>query len=119
VRLTTHLHLVARSKNEWSYTSTPKYVFMELCSVKAQVQINLYILSDFSPRGTGENRERPLSRQSVCNPMHELVVFQMLVFYSYSDLYQPTSVAYKEREICVISMCECVCVNGLANIHGR
>jgi hypothetical protein len=23
VRLTTHLHLVPRSKNEWSYTSTP------------------------------------------------------------------------------------------------
>jgi hypothetical protein len=23
VKLTTHLHLVQRSKNEWSYTSTP------------------------------------------------------------------------------------------------
>jgi hypothetical protein len=23
VKLTTHLHLVPRSKNEWSYTSTP------------------------------------------------------------------------------------------------
>jgi len=26
--MTTHLHLVPRSKNEWSYTSTPQYVFM-------------------------------------------------------------------------------------------
>jgi hypothetical protein len=28
VKLTTHLHLVPRSKNEWSYTSTPQYAFM-------------------------------------------------------------------------------------------
>jgi hypothetical protein len=28
VKLTTHLHLVQRSKNVWSYTSTPQYVFM-------------------------------------------------------------------------------------------
>jgi hypothetical protein len=34
VKLTTHLHLVPRSKNEWSYTSTPQYVFMEWCLVK-------------------------------------------------------------------------------------
>jgi hypothetical protein len=29
VKLTTHLHLVPRSKNKWSYTSTPQYVFMK------------------------------------------------------------------------------------------
>jgi hypothetical protein len=29
-------HLVPRSKNEWSYTSTPQYAFMAWCSVKAQ-----------------------------------------------------------------------------------
>jgi hypothetical protein len=34
VKLTTHLHLVPRSKNEWSYTSTPQYTFMAWCSVK-------------------------------------------------------------------------------------
>jgi len=28
VKLTTHLHLVPRRKNAWSYTSTPEYVFM-------------------------------------------------------------------------------------------
>jgi hypothetical protein len=28
VKLTTHLHLVPRSKNEWSYTSSPQYVLM-------------------------------------------------------------------------------------------
>jgi hypothetical protein len=36
VKLTTHLHLVPRSKNEWRYTSTPQYAFMVWCSVKAQ-----------------------------------------------------------------------------------
>jgi hypothetical protein len=41
VKLTTHLHLVARSKNERSYTSTPQYAFMEWCSVKAQGQLYL------------------------------------------------------------------------------
>jgi hypothetical protein len=35
VKLTTHLHLVPRSKNEWSYTSTPPYAFMAWCLVKA------------------------------------------------------------------------------------
>jgi hypothetical protein len=34
VKLTTHLHLVPRSKNEWSYTSTPQYAFMAWCLVK-------------------------------------------------------------------------------------
>jgi hypothetical protein len=31
-----HLHLVPRSKNEWTYTCTPQYAFMAWCSVKAQ-----------------------------------------------------------------------------------
>jgi hypothetical protein len=34
VKLTTHLHLVPRSKNEWSYISTPQYAFMAWCLVK-------------------------------------------------------------------------------------
>jgi hypothetical protein len=34
VKLTTHLHLVPRWKNAWSYTSTPQYVFMAWCLVK-------------------------------------------------------------------------------------
>jgi hypothetical protein len=34
VKLTTYLHLVPRSKNEWSYTSTPQYPFMAWCLVK-------------------------------------------------------------------------------------
>jgi hypothetical protein len=33
VKLTTHLHLVPRSKNEWSYTSIPQYVFVTRCLV--------------------------------------------------------------------------------------
>jgi predicted membrane channel-forming protein YqfA (hemolysin III family) len=34
MKLATHLHLVPRSKSEWSYTSIPQYVFMAWCSVK-------------------------------------------------------------------------------------
>jgi hypothetical protein len=34
VKLTTHLHLVPRSTNAWSHTSTPLYVFMAWCLVK-------------------------------------------------------------------------------------
>jgi hypothetical protein len=43
VNLTTHLHLVPRSKNEWSYTSTPQYAFMAWCSVKRKAQGQLYL----------------------------------------------------------------------------
>jgi hypothetical protein len=39
-----HLHLVPRSKNEWSYTSTPEYAFMAWCSIKSQGQLYLYLL---------------------------------------------------------------------------
>jgi hypothetical protein len=34
VKLTTHLHLLPKSKNEWSYTSIPQYTFMAWFSVK-------------------------------------------------------------------------------------
>jgi hypothetical protein len=34
MKLTTHLHLVPRSKNERSYTSTLPYVFIAWCLVK-------------------------------------------------------------------------------------
>jgi hypothetical protein len=50
VKLTIHLRLVPRSKNEWSYTSIPQYSFMAWCSVKAQGQLYLlpctYVLSN-------------------------------------------------------------------------
>jgi hypothetical protein len=42
VKLTTHLHLVPRSKNEWSYTSTPQYTFIRWCSDKAQGWLYIY-----------------------------------------------------------------------------
>jgi hypothetical protein len=44
VKLTTHIHLVPRLENEWSYTSTPQYEFMAWCSVKeAQGQLYFYL----------------------------------------------------------------------------
>jgi hypothetical protein len=44
VRLTTHLLLLLRSKNAWRYTSTPQYIFMAWCLVKAQRQVYPTIL---------------------------------------------------------------------------
>jgi len=37
------LHLVLSSENEWSYTSTPRYTLMALCSVKKKAQEQLYL----------------------------------------------------------------------------
>jgi hypothetical protein len=37
VKLTTHLHLVPRSRNEWRYTSTPQHAFLAWCLVKKQI----------------------------------------------------------------------------------
>jgi len=39
----THLLLLPRSKNAWSYTSTPKCASMAWCSVKAQGQLYLFV----------------------------------------------------------------------------
>jgi hypothetical protein len=41
VELTTHVHLVSRSKHEWSSTSIPPICLLTLCSVKAQRQLYL------------------------------------------------------------------------------
>jgi hypothetical protein len=40
VKLTTHLHLMLRSKNAWSCISTPQYAFMVWCSVKKKQRDN-------------------------------------------------------------------------------
>jgi hypothetical protein len=45
VKLITHLHLVLRSKNTWSYTSTPQYVFMVWCLVKHRYNFIHILLS--------------------------------------------------------------------------
>jgi hypothetical protein len=37
-------HLVPRSKNVWSYISTPQYAFMAWCSPEAQGQLYLHLL---------------------------------------------------------------------------
>jgi hypothetical protein len=47
MKLTTHLHLVLKSKNAWSYISALQYAFMAWRSVKketAQGQLYLYLL---------------------------------------------------------------------------
>jgi hypothetical protein len=47
VKVNTHLHLVPRSKKEWSYTPRLQYAFMAWCSVKAQEQLHLYLYSPY------------------------------------------------------------------------
>jgi hypothetical protein len=44
VKLTTHLHLVLRSRMRGAIPPLPQYAFMEWCSVKAQGQLYLYLL---------------------------------------------------------------------------
>jgi hypothetical protein len=46
-------HLVPRSKNEWSYTSTPQYAFMAWCTDKAQGQLYLTLPLPSTPRSSG------------------------------------------------------------------
>jgi hypothetical protein len=36
----------AKVKNEWSYTSTPQYALMALCSVKAQLKYHINFQTD-------------------------------------------------------------------------
>jgi hypothetical protein len=43
VKLTTHLHLVPRSNNEWSYTSNPQYAFVAWCSVKRSTECESFV----------------------------------------------------------------------------
>jgi hypothetical protein len=47
VKLTTRLHLVPRSKNAWSYTSTPQYVFLAWYLVKHKEYFSKTILLVF------------------------------------------------------------------------
>jgi len=41
--------LVPRSKYEWSYTSTPQYVFMAWCSAKVRGQLYFYLKGTLRP----------------------------------------------------------------------
>jgi hypothetical protein len=43
VKLTVHLHLVPRSNNACSYTSTPQYAFMTRCLVKHRDNFSLLL----------------------------------------------------------------------------
>jgi len=45
VKLITHLCLVPRSKNAWSYTSTPQYVFIVWCLIKQEICLHGMVLS--------------------------------------------------------------------------
>jgi hypothetical protein len=51
VKLTTHLQLVPRLKNEWRCASTPPYAFMMWCSVKHRDDILFYTFLQYSLGG--------------------------------------------------------------------
>jgi hypothetical protein len=74
MKLTTHLHLVPRSKNEWSYISTPPYVFMAWCSVKAQGL--LYLL----PLVVSLSAEFPLTKSNSPDTTPGIYIAAMFVF---------------------------------------
>jgi hypothetical protein len=59
VNLTTHLHLVPRSKNAWSYTFTPQYTFMARCLVK---HMDNFTFLPFTKSSSGLWRRVVLSR---------------------------------------------------------
>jgi len=42
VKMTTYLHVVPRSNNEWNCNSTPQHTSMARCLVQAQGQLYLY-----------------------------------------------------------------------------
>jgi len=42
MKLTSHLHLVLRSKNAWSYTSTPLNIFKAWCFAKRRDSLTLF-----------------------------------------------------------------------------
>jgi hypothetical protein len=44
VKLTTHLHVVPRLKNAWSYTSTPPLPFHGVVLSLKRAQVQLYLL---------------------------------------------------------------------------
>jgi len=46
MKLTTHLHLVLRSNNVWSYTSTPTTAFMEWSLVKQRDKFTFYLFTN-------------------------------------------------------------------------
>jgi hypothetical protein len=48
VKLTTHLHLVPRSKNAWRYAFTSQYAFMARCSVRKKDRGNFTFTFTFA-----------------------------------------------------------------------
>jgi len=52
VKLITHLHLVLRLKNAWSYASTAQYAFMALCLVKRGESFTFNFTLPSTPRSS-------------------------------------------------------------------
>jgi hypothetical protein len=57
VKLTTHLHLVPRSKNEWSYASAPQYAFMAGVQLKHRDNFAFTLLGALIPGVRRPGRE--------------------------------------------------------------
>jgi hypothetical protein len=60
--VTTHLHLVPKSKNAWWYTSTPQYDFMAWCLVKHgdNFTFNVLVIQIVTLRASGRIQSCPV-----------------------------------------------------------
>jgi hypothetical protein len=69
VKLTTHLYLAQRSKNAWSYTFTPQYVFIAWCLVKHRENFTFTLLRNICALKIDScvlrNVSRPVQQNSV------------------------------------------------------
>jgi hypothetical protein len=60
MKLTTHLPPVQKSKNGWSYTSTPQYAFMAWCSVRGSTGTT-FITNKLNVEGPQQSRFLPFT----------------------------------------------------------
>jgi hypothetical protein len=65
----------AEVKNAWSHTSTPQYVFMAWCSVKAQGQLYLFTFFYFLHGDTKALQLHDWTLQNLLLPIHRFVSY--------------------------------------------
>jgi hypothetical protein len=84
VKLSTYLHRVPRSKNAWSYTSTPQYAFMAWCSVKKSTGTTLPLALLLEKRyvSAGINLSRPRWNRKLLEYKSSITIVRFLGCYN-------------------------------------
>jgi hypothetical protein len=83
LKLTTHLHLVARQKNGWTNTSTTLYIFMVWYFIKHNGNIQFYLRGRSFWQTDRNNRNKKHFQAELLKftfPLHALSVLQILCF---------------------------------------